>query len=92
MANPVIKTLLADTDTLFDLGSNFGSVEVSLIANAAVTVFNSTGVVIGSSTPTDGNHTLTTTLPAKTVQDFTTGNTVVHVRSSGTPTVQVYGL
>lgn len=92
MANPKIVTLVADTDTPVDLGSNFGAVEVALIANAATTLANATGTTITSSTPADGNHTLTTTLPVKTIQDFTTGNTVVHLRSSGTPTVQVYGL
>lgn len=92
MANPKVVTLVADTDTPVTLDSNFVVIEVTLIANAAVTVFNTTGTAIGSATPADGVHTLTTTLPAKTVLDGTGGaNSVVHLRSAATPTVQVYG-
>lgn len=92
MANPRYVTLVADTDTPVDLGSNFGAVEVTLVANAATTQFNATGTAITSSTLTDGNHVLTTTLLSKTVKDDTTGNTIVHLRSSGTPLVSVAGL
>jgi len=92
VASPRYVTLAADTDTPVDLGANYGSVEVTLVANAATTQFNATGTVIGSSTLTDGNHVLTTTLLSKVVKDDTSGNTVVHLRSSGTPTVAVAGL
>lgn len=93
MPNPLVVTLSADVDTTLVLDQNFGAVEVALIANAATTVFNANGSAIGSATPASGVHTLTTTLPAKTVVDSTSGTaTVVHLRSAGTPTVQVYGL
>ncbi len=92
MANPRYVTLTADTDTPVDLGFNAGAVEVSLIANAATTQCNVAGTVIASSTLTDGNHVLTASLLSKVVEDKTTGNTFVHLRSSGTPTVCVAGL
>ena len=92
MPNPRVVTLVADTDTTVTLDANYGAVEVTLIANAAVTVFNATGLAIPSATPADGVHTLSATLPAKVVPDLTTGNTVVHLRSAGSPTVQVCGL
>jgi hypothetical protein len=93
MANPRYVTLVADTDTPVTLDANYGAVEVSLIANGATTQFNATGTAIASSTLTDGNHALTTTLLSKTVIDGTAGAaSVVHLRSSGTPTVAVYGL
>lgn len=92
MASPRIVTLVADTDTPVDTGSNFAAVEVALIANPATTQFNATGTAIASSTLTDGNHVLTASLPVKVVKDDTTGNTIVHLRSSGTPTVSVAGL
>lgn len=92
MASPRYVTLTADTDLPVDLGYNYGAVEVTLIANAATTQFNIAGGPIASSTLTDGNHVLTTTLLSKIVEDKTTGNTIVHLRSSGTPTVSVAGL
>lgn len=93
MANPRVTTLVADTDTVVTLDANYGTVEVTLIANAATTQFNASGTAISSSTLTDGNHILTTTLVSKTVADATSGAvSVVHLRSSGTPTVAVYGL
>jgi hypothetical protein len=93
VANPRIVTLVADTDTPITLDQNFGAVEVALIANAATTLFNARGAAIASSTPGDGHHVLTVTLPAKVVPDETGGQaTVVHLRSSGTPTLLVAGL
>jgi len=91
--NPKILTLVADTDTPVTLDDNFSAVEVTLIANPATTLFNTTGAAIGSSTPGDGAHVLTTTLLSKVVPDKTSGAaSVVHLRSSGTPTVAVWGL
>ncbi len=75
------------------LDANYGAVEVTLVANPATTYFNARGVAIGAVAGTqDGNHMLSATLLSKTVKDDTTGNTIVHLRSSGTPTVQVAGL
>jgi hypothetical protein len=91
--NPVYRTLAADQDTTVTLDANYGNVEVAIVANAAVVQFNTTGTVISSSTLTDGNHAVSATLPAKIVRDETSGGvTVVHLRSSGTPTVSVCGL
>lgn len=93
MANPKYVTLVADTDTEVELDSNFGYVEVSLISGVADTQFNTSDTAIASSSLTDGNHVLTATLPTKTVVDRTSGGvSVVHLRSSGMPTVQVFGL
>jgi hypothetical protein len=91
--SPAYVTLVADTDTTVELSSNAGAVEVSLIANAATTVFNTTNTAIASSSPVNGQHVVTASLPSKTVKDESGGNTtVVHLRSSGTPTVCVAGL
>lgn len=93
MANPVYRTLVADTDTLVTLDANYAAVEVAILTNPATVQFNATGTAIGSSTLTDGNHAVSSVLPAKTVADGTAGAaSVVHLRSSGTPTVAVYGL
>ncbi len=93
MANPKVVTLVADTDTTVTLDSNAGYVEVALIANAATTVFNTRNAAIASATPADGNHTLTSSLPAKIVADETAGAaSIVRLRSSGTPTVSVCGI
>jgi len=90
--NPAYVTLVADTDTTLTLAANYGAVEVVLIANPAVTQFNTTNTAITTSTLTDGNHAVSSTLPAKTVRDESGGGpTVVRLRSSGTPTVGVYG-
>lgn len=93
MPNPIYRVLVADTDTTVTLSDNYADVEVAIIANAAVVQFNTTGTAITSSTLTDGNHAVSSTLPAKIVRDETGGQaTVVHLRSSGTPTVSVCGL
>lgn len=94
MANPSYSVLVADTDTVITLDGNYGQVEVALVANAANTWFNATGSAIPAvASPQDGNHILTTTLVAKVVRDQSPGaTTVVHLRSSGTPTVSVLGL
>lgn len=94
MANPVYRTLVADTDTPVTLDANYGYVEVTLVANAAATYANAAGVAIGPiATPPDGAHLLNATLLSKVIRDETAGiSTVVHLRSSGTPTVQVCGL
>lgn len=93
VASPAYVTLVADTDTTVELSANAGAVEVSLIANAATVVFNTTNTVITASTPANGQHALTASLLSKVIKDESGGNTtVVHLRSSGTPTVCVAGL
>ncbi len=94
MPNPVFKVLQADTELSFDLDRNYGVVEVAIVANGANTWFNTSNTPIGAVAGNmDGNHILTTTLPAKTVLDLTEGaNSKIRLRSSGTPTVQVTGL
>lgn len=92
--SPAYTVLVADTEAVVTLDGNYGQVEVALVAGAANTWFNATGTTIGAVAGSmDGNHILTTTLLAKVVQDKSPGNvTVVHLRSSGTPTVSVLGL
>ncbi len=94
MANPKFVTLQADTDQPVTLDRNFDQVEVTLVANAATTYFNTGGVAIGTVvSPVDGNHVLNSTLISKVVDDITAGaESVVHLRSTGTPTVCVLGL
>lgn len=91
--SPAYVTLTADTDAEVELSGNFGAVEVTLVANAATTYFNAKGTAVPSiASPPNGQHVLTPTLLSKVVKDDTSGNTVVHLRSSGTPTVSVAGL
>lgn len=92
--SPAYVTLVADTDATVTLDSNYGQVEVALVANAANTWFNALGNTVPAvASAQDGNHVLTTTLLAKVIRDQSPGNvTVVHLRSSGTPTVSVLGL
>lgn len=94
VANPVYATLLANTDTEVTLDANYGLVEVTLVSGAATTYFNAADEAIGSiASPPDGNHVLNSTLLAKVVEDKTGGApSVVHLRSSGTPTVCVWGM
>jgi hypothetical protein len=94
VANPKFAVLVADTDTTLTLDRNFDLVEVTLVSGAATTYFNTAGTAIGTvASPVDGNHVLTTTLLSKVVTDITAGApSVVHLRSTGTPTVCVLGL
>ncbi len=90
--SPAYVTLVADTDTIVEI-PNAGAVEVTLISGASTVVFNTTNTVIASSTPANGQHAITTTLPSKIIKDDSGGTTTfVHLRSSGTPTVCVAGL
>lgn len=95
MANPVYATLTADVETVLTLDANYGQIEVALISGAALTCFNATDTAITTVAggPVNGNHVLTTTLPAKVVVDGTGGAvSKVHLRSAGTPVVSVMGL
>jgi hypothetical protein len=93
VANPVYVTLVSDVETELDLDANYGRVEVTIVANAATTYFNATNTPIGPVAGSqDGNHLLSATLISKTVVDGTGGTaSTVRLRSSGTPTVEVYG-
>ncbi|WP_433731017.1 hypothetical protein ACQP2Y_21605 [Actinoplanes sp. CA-051413] len=93
MANPKFVTLVADTEAIVDLDTNYGQIEVTLTANAANTWFNTANTAVGAvAGAQDGNHYLGATLPTKIVPDLTGGqNSRVRIRSTGTPTVQVYG-
>ncbi len=92
-ASPAYITLAADTEQTVTLDANYAAVEVTLVSGAATTYFNAKNVAIGAvAGAQDGNHVLNTSMPSKIVRDETTGNTVVHLRSSGTPTVCVAGL
>lgn len=93
MANPIHRVLTADTELRVELDRNYGEVEVAIVANPATTYFNTTDAAIGAVAGTqDGNHVLSTALLAKTVDDATAGqNSVLRIRSAGTPTVTVTG-
>jgi hypothetical protein len=94
VANPKFVTLAADVEQTVTLDSNYAQVEVALVANAAPTYFNTSDTAIGTVSGTmDGNHAVSSILVAKIVQDGTSGQaTIVHLRSSGIPTVSVCGL
>jgi hypothetical protein len=93
MANPRFATLVADTETILDLDANYGQVEVTLISGAANAWFNTSNVAVGPVAGSqDGNHFIGAVLPTKVVADNTSGQASrVRIRSTGTPTVQVYG-
>lgn len=93
MANPKIITLVADTDTTCTLDVNYAEVRVTVISNPAVVQFNTAGTAIASSTLTDGNEVLPAVLCSRVVADKTSGAaSVVHLRSTGTPTLCIGGL
>jgi hypothetical protein len=94
VANPLHRTLTADTELRLPLDGNYGKVEVALVANAATTYFNTSDTPIGAVAGNmDGNHVVTSVVPTRIVLDATAGaNSVVRVRSAGTPTITVTGL
>lgn len=94
MANPKYVTLVADTESVVTTDDNFGQIEVTIVANPALTYFNTKDAAIGPVAGSmDGNHALSSTLIAKVVRDETGGTaSKVRIRSAGTPTVQVLGL
>lgn len=95
MANPVYVTLVADTEATPTLDANYAYVEVALVSGAATTYFNTsdTPITTVAGGPVAGNHVLTTTLPAKLVPDMTGGQaSKVRLRSTGAPTVQLWGV
>lgn len=94
MANPQYWTLTADTEKIFTLDQNYGSVRITVIANPAVIYFNTSDTTIGAVAGSmDGNEAIPATLCSRVVTDQTSGTaTKVHVRSAGTPTISVGGL
>lgn len=94
MPNPRFVVLQADVEQVLTLDDNYGQVEVTLIANPALTYFNTADTAIPAVAGNmDGNHALSSTLIAKVVADRTAGAaSKVRIRSAGTPTVQVQGL
>lgn len=94
MPNPRVLVLVADVEQNVELDNNYGQIEVTLIANAANSWFNTAGTAVGPvSGSQDGNHYLGAALPVKVVADNTSGaNSRLRIRSVGTPTVQVYGV
>lgn len=95
MANPQYVTLVADTETRIDLDQRYGAVEISIISDPDLTCCNTRDVAITTVAggPVDGHHALTATLPAKIVAAADLGGaSVVRLRSTGTPTIGVYGL
>lgn len=97
VANPQHVVLVADTQVVLTLDSNFAKVEVTVVANPAVVFFNAKDVTIGTVAGAvgtmDGNHVLPAALCSKIVADETAGTvSKVRIRSAGTPTVSVRGL
>lgn len=93
MANPIHRTLSADTELVLPLEANYGEVEVVIVGNAATTYFNTSNTPIGPvAGDMDGNHVLTAALLGKQVQDRTGGaSSTLRIRSAGTPTITVTG-
>jgi len=97
VANPQHVTLVADTNLPVTLDANYAAVEVTIIANPAVTYFNTRGATVpttgGTLASLAGNHVLPAVLGALQVLDETAGAaSVVNLRSAGTPTVCIRGI
>ncbi|MFI7073569.1 hypothetical protein [Micromonospora sediminicola] len=80
-------TLAANTEKTFTFDGNYGWVEVLNVDGAAAVYFttDNTAATVGG----DGCYVLPAAISSLEVRDATTGNTVVRVKSAGTPTVSV---
>lgn len=95
MANPKFVTLSADAEATVNLDANYGEIRITVLSNPAVVYFNTANAAIGSVTAggTDGNEALPAVLCSRVVRDQTGGaNSVVRLRSTGTPTLLVGGV
>lgn len=92
MATPQHATLDADTEKVFSLDANCTMVRVVVYENPAKTFFNAKNVAVPAvASSQDGNHPIPAVLAVVEVPDQSAGNSVVRVRSVGTPTVMVTG-
>lgn len=92
-ATPLHRTLVADTELVLPLSQNSGTIEIVVVANPAVTYFNTKNVAVPAvASNQDGNRVIPAVLCAVECEDETLGaNSIVRLRSAGTPTIMVTG-
>lgn len=92
-ASPQHATLVADTERVFTLNRNCGMIRIVVVANPAVIYFNTRNVAVPAvASSQDGQQVIPAAVAVVEVEDETPGNeTVVRMRSAGTPTVMVTG-
>ena len=92
-ATPQHFTLVADTEKVFTLDQNCGTVRIVVVANPAVIYFNTRNVAVPAvASSQDGQQVIPAVLAVVEVADETAGAvSVVRMRSAGTPTVMVTG-
>lgn len=90
-ASPQHFTLVADTEQVVTFDENFATVRVVVVANPAVTYFNTKGVAVPAvASSQTGNEVIPAVIAVVDVPDRTLGtNSVVRIRSVGTPTIAV---
>ncbi|MET0416053.1 MAG: hypothetical protein ABW022_08535 [Actinoplanes sp.] len=86
-------TLAADTEKVFTLAGNYGRIRIVVVANPAVIYFNTKNTAVPAvASNQDGHQVIPAALAVVEVDDETSGTeSVVRMRSTGTPTVMVTG-
>ncbi|WP_146164174.1 hypothetical protein [Pseudosporangium ferrugineum] len=84
---------MADVERVFTLNQNCGTIRIVVVSNPATIYFNTKNVPVPAvASNQDGNQVVPPVLAAVDVPDETAGaNSVVRLRSAGTPTVMVTG-
>jgi len=92
-ATPQHFTLAADTEKIFTLDRNCGMVRIVVVANPAVIYFNTKNTAVPAvASSQDGHQVIPAVITAVEVEDETSGTeTIIRMRSAGTPTVMVTG-
>ncbi len=92
-ASPQHFTLTADTELVVTLNRNCGLIRIVVVANPAVIYFNTKNVAVPAvASSQDGNQVIPAAVAVVEVPDETAGNeSIVRMRSAGTPTVMVTG-
>ncbi len=92
-ASPIHRTMVADTELVLPLSQNSGTIQIVVVANPAVIYFNTRNVAVPAvASNQDGNWVIPATLASVEVEDETAGaNSIVRLRSAGTPTIMVTG-
>ncbi|WP_250029794.1 hypothetical protein [Paractinoplanes maris] len=85
--------MVADTELVLPLSQNSGTIQIVVVANPAVIYFNTRNVAVPAvASNQDGNWVIPATLASVEVEDETAGaNSIVRLRSAGTPTIMVTG-
>ncbi len=86
-------TLTADTERVVTLNRNCGMIRIVVVSNPAVIYFNTSNTAIPAvASNQDGNQVIPAVTAVVEYPDETSGiESVVRLRSAGTPTVMVTG-